>query len=83
MLGRYLRLGLAGPPDAEEARIWFKRALDSGLNEAAKELANLNAQQSAHARPEPVELTDALRVRTLTKGETGTTSEPGPQLIHH
>jgi TPR repeat protein len=77
MLGRYLRLGLAGPPDIEEARVWFKRALDSGLSEAATELANLNAEQSAHARPEPIELTDALRVKAVPRSETG------PQLIHH
>ena len=77
MLGRYLRLGLAGPPDIEEARVWFKRALDSGLSEAATELANLNAQQSANVRPEPIELTDKLRVQTVAKSETG------PQLIHY
>jgi TPR repeat protein len=83
MLGRYLRLGLAGPPDTEEARIWFKRALDSGISDAATELANLNAAQSAHSRPEPIELTDALRVQTVSKSEAGAKSETGPQLIHH
>jgi TPR repeat protein len=82
MLGRYLRLGLAGPPDLDGARLWFKRALDSGLSEAATELANLNAQQSSHARPEPIELTDALRVQSGSKGETVLRSETGPQLIH-
>jgi TPR repeat protein len=77
MLGRYLRLGLSGPPDIAEARIWFTRALDGGLGEAATELAQINAEQSAHARPEPIELTDALRVQPLAKRETG------PQLIHN
>jgi hypothetical protein len=72
-----MRLGLAGPPDIEEARLWFKRALDSGLSEAATELATLNAQQSAHTRPEPIELTDGLRVQAAAKSETG------PQLIHN
>jgi len=77
MLGRYLRMGLASPPDPEQARIWFKRALDSGVSEAATELAILNAEQASHGRPEPIELTEAARIQPAAKSETG------PQLIHN
>ncbi len=68
--------GLASPADPEQAQIWFQRALDNGVSEAAAELAKINAQQAAQTRPEPVELTESM---TLSERSA---KAQGPQLLH-
>ena len=48
--GRYLARGLVGPPNADEARVWFERALAQGVAEVRADLAGLPAPKvPAHA----------------------------------
>jgi hypothetical protein len=73
MLGRYLRRGLAGPADPSQAELWFTRAAQNGVREAAAELALINADKAAAATaaaPSP----DANVTTETVKG---------PQLIHN
>jgi TPR repeat protein len=44
MLGRFLSRGLGGEVDTLEGRIWLQRAVASGLNEAARDLDQLDAE---------------------------------------
>jgi TPR repeat protein len=54
MLGRYLRKGLGGPADPDEAARWLNQALKLGAGEAAKDLAVLAlAPPEALAVPVP------------------------------
>jgi TPR repeat protein len=76
MLGRYLHRGLASPRDPEQARVWFKRALDNGVRDASAELAKINAEQAAQTQQEPIELTESM---TLPAEPA---KAPGPQLLH-
>jgi TPR repeat protein len=41
MLGRYLRKGLAGPPDPEQAAHWLREARKRGIAEADVDLEAL------------------------------------------
>ena len=73
MLGRYLRRGLAGPADPVQAELWFTRAAQNGVREAAAELALINADKAAAAAaavPPPESNAAAETVK-------------GPQLIHN
>jgi TPR repeat protein len=42
MLGRYLRDGVAGDPNPEEAREWLERAVAQGVADAQQDLAELS-----------------------------------------
>jgi TPR repeat protein len=62
MLARYLALGIAGPANLEEARVWFKRAQDNGIAEAAVEMRRYDAAATAPATSTPIELTESLEI---------------------
>jgi TPR repeat protein len=51
MLGRYLRKGLAGPPDPAQAATWLRRARDLGVPDATHELAELEPPAPDNAVP--------------------------------
>jgi TPR repeat protein len=42
MLGRYLRSGVAGDPNPQEAREWLERAVAQGVADAQHDLAELS-----------------------------------------
>ncbi|OYW07980.1 MAG: hypothetical protein B7Z59_10805, partial [Acidiphilium sp. 37-67-22] len=52
MLGRWLRKGLAGPPDPVEAEAWLVRALAQGIEDARADLEAL-ADASTPAGSDP------------------------------